>query len=230
MITLETIKKNPLMSKFFISNKNGGLNPCLIVKNQKDNKGVVDDKLDTLANCTAFATGMFNFANGESTCRYLGNTNAKNFVALAKKQGLTVTQEPVEGGVMCWDDGKYGHVEYVDSMSATGNICYDLSSAYATYVFSSKTRKRNSGGPNQWGFKTPTKFLGCINPPTKTITVGSIVSIDDDAVYYSGLRIPSWVKKLNWIVKSINGDRVVIDKSVDGKYSIMSAINLKYLK
>jgi len=238
MITLETIKNNPIMARFFISKKSGGLNPCIVVKNQKDNKGVVDDTLDTLGNCVAFATGMFNFANGEKTCKYLGNTNAKNYVALAKKQGLTVTSEPVEGGIMVWSDSSYGHVEYVDSISANGNIAYNLASGYATYVFANKTRKRNVGGTNQWGFKTPTKYLGCINPPikkiefepVKTISAGSVVGIKQGATYYNGKAIPKWVQGTNWIVKSVSGDRAVIDKSADGKYAICSPINTKYLE
>ena len=47
--------------------------------------------------------------------------------------------------------------------------------------------------------------------------------------YYTGGKIPDWVKKKKWIVKSIKGDRVVIDKSADGTSSINSPVNVKYL-
>lgn len=66
---------------------------------------------------------------------------------------------------------------------------------------------------------------------TKTkITKGTVVSIAKNATYYNGKAIPNWVKSLKWIVKENPvGDRAVIDKSTDGRYSICSAINAKYL-
>jgi hypothetical protein len=67
-------------------------------------------------------------------------------------------------------------------------------------------------------------------PVTSTkINVNDIVSISDDATYYNGKAVPDWVKKKKWVVKSIEGDRAVIDKSEDGSNSINSPINVKYL-
>ena len=72
-----------------------------------------------------------------------------------------------------------------------------------------------------------------INPPAVipvvNIKENDIVKIASNATYASGKNVPSWVKKKNWIVREVSGDRVVIDKSVDGKNSICSAINAKYL-
>ena len=49
--------------------------------------------------------------------------------------------------------------------------------------------------------------------------------------YYGGTKkIPDWVKKQTWIVKSIKGDRVVIDEDVTGKYHICSAFYKSDLK
>ena len=62
-----------------------------------------------------------------------------------------------------------------------------------------------------------------------TISVGDIVEIAPGAVYYDGSAIPSWVMAKHWIVKSVSGDRAVIDKSTDGKSAICSPINTKYL-
>lgn len=67
-------------------------------------------------------------------------------------------------------------------------------------------------------------------PENKTaIKENDVVSIADNAVYYSGKTVPAWVKKKNWIVKDVKGDRAVIDKSEDGKNAICSPINTKYL-
>lgn len=62
-----------------------------------------------------------------------------------------------------------------------------------------------------------------------SIEKGDIVSVASNAVYYHGKDVPDFVVKRKWIVKSVAGDRAVIDKSVDGEYSINSPINTKYL-
>lgn len=49
-------------------------------------------------------------------------------------------------------------------------------------------------------------------------------------VYYDGKKaVPAWVRKKQWIVLQVKGDRAVIDKSVDGENSIESPISTKYL-
>lgn len=68
--------------------------------------------------------------------------------------------------------------------------------------------------------------------PTATSSVkkGDVVSIAKNATYYSGKDIPDWVVAKNWIIaETPDGDRVVINKSVDGKHAINSPINAKYL-
>lgn len=64
---------------------------------------------------------------------------------------------------------------------------------------------------------------------TKVIQAGDTVSIAKNATYYNGSDVPYWVVKKEWIVKSVKGDRVVIDKSADGTRAINSPINAKYL-
>lgn len=61
------------------------------------------------------------------------------------------------------------------------------------------------------------------------VKVGDIVSIKEDAVYWSNTPIPTWVKNLKWEISSIKNNRAVLGKSVDGKYNIQSPIDVKYL-
>lgn len=68
------------------------------------------------------------------------------------------------------------------------------------------------------------------NATAYTFSAGDLVSIASDAKYYNGSNIPNWVKNKKWYVKEISGDRAVIDKSEDGKNSIESPVNVKYLK
>lgn len=65
----------------------------------------------------------------------------------------------------------------------------------------------------------------------KTFKKGDLVSLTSDAKYYNGTDVPNWVLRKNWYVKSDpTGDRVVIDKSEDGKNGINSPVPAKYLK
>ncbi len=57
-----------------------------------------------------------------------------------------------------------------------------------------------------------------------------LVSLNDDAVYYTGKSIPKWVKNQNWYVKSVKGDRAVLDENESQNNRINSPINTKYLR
>lgn len=62
------------------------------------------------------------------------------------------------------------------------------------------------------------------------IKKGDIVSIAKNATYYSGKDIPDWVVAKTWIVaENPTGDRVVINKSVDGKHAINSPVHANFL-
>lgn len=59
---------------------------------------------------------------------------------------------------------------------------------------------------------------------------GDLVSITDNATYYTGDKLPDWVKKQRWFVMGTpKTDRVVIDKNETGTKSICSPIHRKYL-
>lgn len=62
-----------------------------------------------------------------------------------------------------------------------------------------------------------------------TLHVGTLVSISADAVYYSGMAIPLWVKNEKWYISSISGDRAVVGYNEAKSMNIQSPINVKYL-
>lgn len=62
-----------------------------------------------------------------------------------------------------------------------------------------------------------------------SIKAEDIVTISKKATYYNGKPIPEWVINKQWIVKEVNGNKAVIDKSVDGKNSIHSIVHVKFL-
>ena len=65
----------------------------------------------------------------------------------------------------------------------------------------------------------------------ETIEKGDIVAVTGTK-YYTGAKIPDWVKKLNWIVYSApaKSDRIVIHYSVDHSKAIMSPVRRSDLK
>ena len=74
-------------------------------------------------------------------------------------------------------------------------------------------------------------FLG--NPksePKQEIKKGSVVKLKDGAYMYGTSRkLSKWVYPLEWIVLQVKGERVVVDKSADGKHSIETPVNIKDL-
>lgn len=78
--------------------------------------------------------------------------------------------------------------------------------------------------------ETTTKPTPPANQPEVIFKEGNLVVLTNDAVYYNGKTVPTWVKAKAWYVKANQvGDRVVIDKSEDGTNSINSPINASYL-
>lgn len=102
------------------------------------------------------------------------------------------------------------------SQDGQNSIMSPINVKYLTLVSGGST------GGSTGGNTTPTT-------PTATVKVGAVVKIASNATYYGGQAMPNWVKAKTWIVHSMSGDRVVIDKSQDGKNSIMSPVNIKYL-
>jgi N-acetylmuramoyl-L-alanine amidase CwlA len=66
-------------------------------------------------------------------------------------------------------------------------------------------------------------------PATATIRAGDTVRIASNATYWSGNAVPAWVRNQNWIVRSVQGDRAVIDRNAAGTNNINSPIHVRFL-
>lgn len=122
----------------------------------------------------------------------------------------------VEGGFM---DSKIDHPVITSDAGQTG---------YAKAVVEGLVKFLNLEKIAEKPTTTPSKPSPA-PVPAMTIKKGDIVTIKVGATYYKGKEVPDWVIKKQWIVSDVDGDRVVINKSVDGKNSINSAIDGKYL-
>lgn len=121
------------------------------------------------------------------------------------------------GAFGMWQRSSTGKVDGI-----SGNV--DLDVAYKDYPSIIRNKKLNGFGSE---VQTAPEEK---EEPTVAIKKGDVVVIADNAVYYTGEAVPDWVLAKKWIVKENPvGNRAVIDKSTDGKYSICSPIDVKYL-
>lgn len=147
--------------------KTGGYNPCILGNPQRREKN-----LNVLPNCVGYATGRFNQIYheilGGHGCQYLGNTNAANFVDLARRQGLLISQKPTPGGCMVWKGGKTGegHVATVELMMGSRIITSE--SEYYGKAFTIYQRFGPNWSDGCYWMGSSYKYLGCIvNPAVK---------------------------------------------------------------
>lgn len=140
--------------------KAGGYNPCIMGNPQRREKN-----LNVLPNCVGYATGRFNEIIGEERCQYLGNTNAANFVSLARKQGLTVTERPTKGGCMVWKGGNTGegHVAIVELLMGSRIITSE--SEYYGKAFTIYQRFGKDWSDGCYWMGSSYKYLGCVQNP-----------------------------------------------------------------
>ena len=140
--------------------KTGGYNPCILGNPQRREK-----TLNVLPNCVGYATGRFNEIIGSGNCKYLGNTNAANFVDLARRQGLLISQTPTKGGCMVWKGGKTGegHVAIVELMM--GSRIVTSESEYYGKAFTIYQRFGKNWSDGCYWMNSSYTFLGCIVNP-----------------------------------------------------------------
>ena len=158
---MKPIKGNPSPdNKYFIVKSFGGYSPCIQGNNAYGLRPFVGS---VLPNCVGAATGAFNQIIGQNNCNYLGNTNAKNFIKLAKSQGLETGTKPLPASVMVWDSNGAGHVAFVnDVLSDTKVETWESGWSYKTALTENLTRQKGSGN---WGQGSGYTFIGFIYNP-----------------------------------------------------------------
>ena len=143
--------------------------------------------------------------------------NAKAYAALLD----LVTDICKRNGIkkLVWSTSKNDRVNHLNGCNMTVHRDYANKSCPGDYLYN--RHGEIAAEVNKRLGATETKP---VEPkPTTTIKAGSLVKITGTK-YYGGQAIPSWVKAKNWYVKSVSGDRVVIDKSEDGKNAICSPV------
>lgn len=154
----------PKGSPYYNTIRSGGYNPCILGNNDR---GQRVEGLNVLPNCVAYATGRFAEIIGEPRCQYLGNTNACNYIALAQRQGLQISEAPTLGGVMVWGGGNggYGHVASVEGILDNGKRVVTSESEYYGKAFTLYTRSGDNWRNGCYWMGPGYFYLGCIVNP-----------------------------------------------------------------
>lgn len=150
--------------KYFIRKASGGFSTCIAGSPK-------DPACDVLANCVGYACGAFNETVDAGKEVYNLNCNAENFIERAISLGLSISKDPVVGGIMVYQKGATlsgsdgaGHVAYVYAKLDNDTV-KTSESGYGCNVFWTTTRKRGSGN---WGAGANYTYRGCIvNPNVK---------------------------------------------------------------
>ena len=130
-----------------------GYSPCVLGKAPQEN--------DALNNCVGYAVGRFNeiYADitGVSGITYNLNTNAENFINVAKSLGLSVDKKPMLGSIVVWEDtGRYegavGHVAVVEKIEYDGieTRIVVSHSGWNHFTFKTTRLKHYSGNRAGW--------------------------------------------------------------------------------
>lgn len=146
---------------YYNTKRTGGYSPCILGNPQRRDKG-----LNVLPNCVGYAVGRFNEIGGYGSCKWLGSTNACNFISLAQRQGLTISRDPVPGGIMVWKGGKTGegHVAVVEMPVKDGKVVTSESEYYGK-PFVIYTRSGTDWRDGCYWMGSSYTYLGCIVNP-----------------------------------------------------------------
>ena len=156
-------------NKFYIQQPNG-FNPCILGNSEHR-----DPYLNVLPNCVGWVVGRFNEAIGEKNCKYLGSTHAKNFIDLAKSQGLKTGKEPKLGSIIVWSNDKYGHVAFVEGVYSETEILLSQSGWESSLAMWTGIHKIGANGQwiegydYRWMKSRNYIFLGFIYPPKEIV-------------------------------------------------------------
>ncbi len=134
---------------------------------------------------------------------------------------------------LVWSTDKNQRVNHLNGCNMTVHRDYANKSCPGEYLYerhgdiAAKVNARLEGTSQE----DPEEEVEDVGPtkPAVTIQVKDLVEITGTK-YYGGQTIPDWVKAKRWYVRSIAGDRVVINKSEDGKNSIMSPVRTSDLR
>lgn len=205
----------PSGNKFYITTDKGGYSQCV--------KGSpTDSAANALANCVGYACGRFNEIIGSMKYPKF-YTNAENFIEVAEKYGLKISNVPVDGGIMVFQKGATlkgsdgaGHVMIVEKVYDDNHI-YTSESGWGGPAFWNAHRYNTNG---RWGMAAGYKFRGCIvNPAVKEEVNKPASNASKATITVDGLWGPATTRKAQQVFGT------PVDGIVSAQYSAYKASN-----
>lgn len=146
------------------------------------------------------------------------------FVILCRQFKL----DPLGDGVIV--SHKEGHSRGIASgHSDPEHLWNGLGTSYTMDRFRKEVAEKMGKLPDGMMPSPPPKSAAAAAGQKKGFAVGDRVKFLPGAAYYGGKPVPDWVMKDTWIIKSVNGDRAVVDWNVNGTSSINSPVNVAHL-
>ena len=102
-----------IYSNYYIMTAYGGWSPCIQGNNAY---GLRPFTGSVLPNCVGYTVGRFNEILNEGACTWLASVDAKYMLSVAISQGLSYGDDPVVGGVICWDSSVAGHCAVIEEV------------------------------------------------------------------------------------------------------------------
>lgn len=178
------------LDKNYYIKKPPGYNPC-ILGNAKHR----DPVLNVLPNCTGWATGRFNELGKYGKCKYLGNTDAENYIYYVKSQKLKLGQTPKVGACMVWEGkgNNKGHVAIVEQVINNNEVITSESGWDKNKSYWTQTRKKGTNG--RWGEGASHLFKGFIYNPA----IPDKINLPKRGYFTKGDRGEDIIKINDWL-------------------------------
>ena len=148
-------------SNYYIVTAYGGWSPCIEGNTQH---GLQPFPGSVLPNCVGYTVGRFNELMAEGACTWLGSVAAKEMLQLAISQGLSSGDDPVVGGVICWDSDVDGHCAVIEEVVSPDDVITSESGWTYTSAPIVRTQHRYRVG-GAWEFMSGYTYQGIIYPP-----------------------------------------------------------------
>lgn len=162
-----------------------GWNPCILGNSAAAYGRPYPNSV--LPNCVGYAVGRFNEIGGYKEIRYLGSTNAENFIVYyaGKGKSLSYSNTPSQGACIVWRKGKVqngsdgaGHVAIVEEIYKDGSILISQSgwNWKGKSGFGTEKLKASNGWRCSW-MNTSYVFIGFIaNPGVKYNAINTVLN------------------------------------------------------
>lgn len=126
---------------WYISTAYGGYNRCIIISGKS-----------CLPNCVGYAHGAFLEEVGDTSNWRVPTCNARDFLAVAKRNGLPTGSEPKLGAIIVWWSDGFGHVGIVVGISGSTITVAQSNYGGTRFFLTNHTKPYNIYGQTCIGF------------------------------------------------------------------------------